>query len=71
LRDRFVLIDLNLHTALRSEFGDDHGIGYLAEDLRVCLTSQTVVESMQVGSSNNILEVNRLKEMRAVSQMRK
>jgi hypothetical protein len=61
LGNRLILVDLNLDPTLRSELGDDDGVGDFPEDLRISLASQAVVESMQIGSGNDVLQMNGLK----------
>lgn len=60
LGNRVIIVDLDLYTALRGEFGNNDRICDLAEERRVGITPKTVVECMQVGSSDNVFQMGRL-----------
>ena len=61
VRNGLVLIDLDLNAALRCELRYEHTVGNLLEDDRIVLATKTVVEGVKVGSSDDELEVCRLK----------
>lgn len=51
---------MDLHTTLGCEFRNENAFRDFLEDSRVGLAAQAVVESMQVGSSNDKREMCRL-----------
>jgi hypothetical protein len=53
-----IVIDLNLDTTLGSELGHNNRISNLLENGRICFASQTIIEGVKVGSSNNKVKVN-------------
>lgn len=59
-RDRVVIADLDLDTALGGELGNAHRVEHALEHGGVALALETVVESVQVGSSNHVVEIGRL-----------
>ena len=52
-----VFIDLDLHAALRCEFWYKHAVGDLLERCGVGLAAEAIVESVQVSSGDDELEV--------------
>ena len=60
LWDRLVFVDLNLDTALRDKLRNLLRLDDFAEDGRVSLSLQSVVESVQIGSCDEVLKVKRL-----------
>lgn len=60
LRSRVVVIDLDLHTALRGELRDDDLIRDLLKDCGISLAAEAVVEGVQVRSSDDVLQVDGL-----------
>ena len=55
-----VLVDLNLDTALGDELGNLKVLKRLAEDGRVTLALEAIVESVKVGRRDEVLKVERL-----------
>lgn len=51
---------MDLNAALGRELRNDHTIGNLLEDGRVSLAAETIVECVQVGGGDDILQVRRL-----------
>jgi hypothetical protein len=60
LSNRFVLVDLNFHPALGGEFRNYDRLSNFAEDRRVRLPAKPVVKCMQIGRSDDILQMERL-----------
>jgi len=60
LGDRLVLVDLNLDTALWHEFRNVLGLNNFSEDRRIALAREAVVECVQVGGGDEVLEMKRL-----------
>ena len=60
MRSGIAVIDLNLDAALGSKLWNDDLVRNLLEDGRVSLSPEAVIESMQVGGGNNILQMRRL-----------
>ena len=67
LRDRLVLVDLDLHAALGRELRHLLRLDNLPEYRRVPLALETVVERVQVGSSDEVVEVQGLQSAPAKS----
>ncbi len=60
LGSRVVVVNLDLDAALRGELRYDDLVRDLLEDCRVGLAPETIVESVQVRSGNDVLQVDRL-----------
>ena len=64
LRGWVVVVDLNLDAALGGELGDDDLVGNLLEECRVALSPKTVVEGVEIRSSDDVIQVRALEKKR-------
>lgn len=62
VRDGLAVENLDLDSLLGLELGNDDGREDLLEDGGISLSLETVVESVEVGSGDDVLEVDRLSE---------
>lgn len=60
LCDWVIVVDLDFDPTLWCELGNDNAIGHFFEDDRVGFSPQTVIECVEVGSGNDVLQVSRL-----------
>ena len=65
-----IVVNLNLDPAPRSKLRDDDLVGDFLEDRRVRLATKAIVVRMEVGSSDDILQVGGLRAVRQSSLTR-
>ena len=60
LWDWIIIVDLDFNATLGCKLGDDDGICDFSKDGGISFTFQTIVEGVQVSSSDDVLKMKRL-----------